>query len=580
MYDVGMEKIAVGKQMGGFTQARRGTRPLRVTTLLDRDASTPDSHRELWVEKKQEESEAPDAFACALAAEEGEEFGGKEEPKVDPVLSRIAKEGAGKLYDEQMKYPSVARLHKKAQLKHALIKKAAELRSQLLPQQRRVVRRMRKQPGLVVAHGTGQGKTLASIGAVVDLNPKSTKIYTPAPLRENYRKEIEKHVEGELPVKIESIQKLTRTGRAPQGDMLVIDEAHRIRNPQSKGYGVVSRAKADKRMLLTASPVYNQPEDIAPLVNLAAGKPRLPTGTQFRQRYIKQPSKGLLSAFNPWAQKEPVVIRKSELGGILRSWVDYEKGKEEGFPSLTERRINVRMSDRQSKLHDMAWGRLPIVTRMRLSRGLPPERKDLSSINQFQSQARQIASSESKFTKGRAEVAPKIRTAVSNFDRRDKRDPDHRAVVYANYLNTLQDYSRELKQKKVPHAVFTGKQSKREKDRMVRDYNDGQLKALLISGAGAEGLDLKGTRQVQVLEPHWNEERVRQVIGRARRYRSHDHLPLGKRNVTVERYASQPKRGFFGRKRKGIDDVLYDMSEQKEQLNRQVVELMRARSGK
>lgn len=543
-----MKKTAVGSQSGGFMQTRRGTRPLRVDTLLNRDGSAPDSHKELWIETPTEESEASDMFAEGLARTEGEEFGAEPEPKIDPILSRIAKE-AGR--------------HK------------AELRTHLLPQQRRVVRKMRRKPGLVVAHGTGQGKTLASIGAVVDLNPKNAKIYTPAPLRENYRKEIEKHVEGELPVKIESVQKLTRRGRAPTGDMVVIDEAHRLRNPTSKGYGVVARSKADKRMLLTASPVYNRPEDIAPLVNLAAGQRRLPMGTEFRQRYVKEPDKGLLSAINPWAQREPMIVRKEELGPVLRSWVDYEKDRTEGFPDLKEKRVNVRMSDRQSKLHDLAWGRLPLITRLRLTRGLPPERQDLASINQFQTQARQISSSERKYTRsGEYELSPKVQTAVGSLSKNVGKDPEHRAVVYANFLGTLQDYSKEMKRKRVPHALFTGKQTKREKDQIVRDYNDGKLKALLVSSAGAEGLDLKGTRQVQVLEPHWNEEKLRQVIGRARRYRSHDHLPIGKRNVMVERYASQPRRGFLGRKRKGIDDVLYDMAEQKEQLNRQVVELM------
>ena len=87
-----MEKTAVGKQTGGFMKTRSGTRPLRVDTLLDRPSSSPDSHQELWVETPTEESDAPDAFAEALAHTEGEEFGAEPEPKIDPILSRIAKE--------------------------------------------------------------------------------------------------------------------------------------------------------------------------------------------------------------------------------------------------------------------------------------------------------------------------------------------------------------------------------------------------------------------------------------------------------------------------------------------------------
>lgn len=88
-----MRKVAVGRQTGGFMQTRRGTRPLRVDTLLNRESSAPDSHKDLWVETPTEESSASDMFAEGLAHTEGEEFGAEPEPKIDPILSRIAKEG-------------------------------------------------------------------------------------------------------------------------------------------------------------------------------------------------------------------------------------------------------------------------------------------------------------------------------------------------------------------------------------------------------------------------------------------------------------------------------------------------------
>jgi superfamily II DNA/RNA helicase len=80
----------------------------------------------------------------------------------------------------------------------------------------------------------------------------------------------------------------------------------------------------------------------------------------------------------------------------------------------------------------------------------------------------------------------------------------------------------------------------------VRDYNEDKLKALLVSSAGGEGLDLKGTRLVQMLDPHWNNEKLRQVEGRAIRYKSHDHLPEEERNVTINNYlATRPRKGIL-----------------------------------
>lgn len=62
---------------------------------------------------------------------------------------------------------------------------------------------------------------------------------------------------------------------------------------------------------------------------------------------------------------------------------------------------------------------------------------------------------------------------------------------------------------------------------------------ILITGAGAEGISLKGVRQVHIMEPHWHEIRIQQVIGRAARLGSHSHLPESDRTVSVYRYAMQ-----------------------------------------
>lgn len=537
-----MEKVAVGRQTSKFMQTRSGIRPLRVDTLINKQSEVPDSFKELWIETPAEASSAPDSFEEGFAHLEGEEFGAEPERKIDPVLNRIAKE-------------------------------AAELKTKLLPYQKRVIRKLEGQPGLVVAHGTGTGKTLSSIGAIADLNPDKARVFVPAALQENYKKEIEKHVEGKLPVQVETIEKAVRSGRPPRGDLLVIDEAHRLRNPFGKSHELIAGSKASKRMLLTASPVYNKPEDVAALVNLAAGSRQLPIGGEFNREFIRKPSGGLFSIINPFARKEPTIVNRRKLGKVLNKWVDYQGGHKEGFPSLSEERVNVTMSKRQTDLHNAAWDKLPIYLRARMMRGLPPERRDISRLNSFQAQTRQLSSSEKKYTMGEYEPTPKIMKAVGRLEKNINKNPNHKALVYANYLGTLDDYSKELKQKEIPHALFRGDMSKKKRDEAVRQLNRGDIKALLVSGAGAEGLDLKGVRQVQVLEPHWNDERLRQVIGRARRYKSHEHLPSGERNVHVERYAARPRGKLFGTN-KGVEDTLYDLSDQKQRLNDQVMELL------
>jgi len=75
------------------------------------------------------------------------------------------------------------------------------------------------------------------------------------------------------------------------------------------------------------------------------------------------------------------------------------------------------------------------------------------------------------------------------------------------------------------------------------ENKDGKkVKVILISQAGSEGLDFKFIRQVHVLEPWYNMNRIEQIIGRAVRTCSHKDLPFIKRNVQIFLYGTQLTR--------------------------------------
>ena len=65
-----------------------------------------------------------------------------------------------------------------------------------------------------------------------------------------------------------------------------------------------------------------------------------------------------------------------------------------------------------------------------------------------------------------------------------------------------------------------------------------KVKVVLISKAGSEGIDLKFIRQVHILEPWYNMNRIEQIIGRAVRNLSHKDLPFEKRNVEIFMYGT------------------------------------------
>ena len=71
------------------------------------------------------------------------------------------------------------------------------------------------------------------------------------------------------------------------------------------------------------------------------------------------------------------------------------------------------------------------------------------------------------------------------------------------------------------------------------DNIDGhKVKVVLISKAGSEGIDFKYIRQVHILDPWYNLNRIEQIIGRGVRNFSHKDLPFEKRNVQIFLHAT------------------------------------------
>ena len=92
------------------------------------------------------------------------------------------------------------------------------------------------------------------------------------------------------------------------------------------------------------------------------------------------------------------------------------------------------------------------------------------------------------------------------------------------------------------------------------DNKDGKkVKVILISQAGSEGLDFKFIRQVHVLEPWYNMNRIEQIIGRAVRTCSHKDLPFLMRNVQIFLYGSIMSRD----REEAADMYVYRLAELK-----------------
>lgn len=70
--------------------------------------------------------------------------------------------------------------------------------------------------------------------------------------------------------------------------------------------------------------------------------------------------------------------------------------------------------------------------------------------------------------------------------------------------------------------------------KIANNNNYGEIiKVLMITSSGSEGINLRNTRYVHIMEPYWHPVRMEQVIGRARRICSHKALPKELQTVEV-----------------------------------------------
>jgi len=128
--------------------------------------------------------------------------------------------------------------------------------------------------------------------------------------------------------------------------------------------------------------------------------------------------------------------------------------------------------------------------------------------------------------------------------------------IKKNHLNVWEIDIPEVDEGKPTYALYTGTETSEEKEMLRHIYNGewnqipesissvlkskyhnnnmGEvIKVFMITSSGSEGINLRNTRYVHIMEPYWHPVRTEQVIGRARRICSHKDLPKALQTVEV-----------------------------------------------
>ena len=121
---------------------------------------------------------------------------------------------------------------------------------------------------------------------------------------------------------------------------------------------------------------------------------------------------------------------------------------------------------------------------------------------------------------------------------------------------------------------YHGNLSREERNRQKDLFNAAdnvlgeKYKVMLIGPAGQAGITFYNVTQIHILEPHWNETTIEQIIGRGIRFCSHKDLPIEDREVDIFRYKIlRPKKvnEHFSIKL-STDSMIQNLSQSKQNL--------------
>lgn len=365
--------------------------------------------------------------------------------------------------------------------------------------------------GVIVIHSVGTGKTITSISSAECL--LSSKIIehviviTPTSLQKNFISQAKMYglTEKEIDAKytfytIQSIVNAidSHTAINATNSLIIIDEAHNLRTLNGSRFEHILKftKKAKKIMLLTATPLINYKHDVINLVALIRNQPSIT---------IDELDK-LISNKNQKPFKE-------YLSDIFSFYTKDDDDNDPNFPLKKVSEVYLPMTSSY------------LTTYSNVEKGYISQIREFvgKNVHVFYNGVRRASNILDK-------KSPKVDWIVDKI----KSDPKAKFIIFSHFINMgMKPVMEWLDSHKKKYAFVTGELTIDKRQEAVDNYNSDQVQILFISKAGSEGLDLKNTTYIIIMEPSWNENSIEQIIGRGIRYKSHESLKKSKRCVHV-----------------------------------------------
>jgi superfamily II DNA or RNA helicase len=375
--------------------------------------------------------------------------------------------------------------------------------------------------------------------------------------------------------------------------LLVIDEVQNMVSESGTFYtnlkNVIDKSDSKtKIVLLSATPMFDKPVEIALTFNLLKPKKELPIGTEFNNMFLK-----------PYKRKNEILyefINQDKFQKIIKGYISYYRGAQpKAFPKDNFNVVRCNMENFQYKSYLTSLsadgmretGSFNNVDILELPMNFLIGPRFISNIS-FPNKG--IGPNGYASLKGNSLKSKNIKNYSKKFYKiyNNVKKSTGPIFIYSNFkdyggikslvkfleYNGFKNY-KTYGEGKLRFAIWSGDESNKIKNEIKAvfnnkyNHNGSKIKIILGTPAIKEGVSLLRVEQVHILEPYWNLSRMKQIIGRAIRFCSHKDLPGKRRFVDIFLYLAT----YSGIKT--ADEIIWSMAKRKDVLVQQFEKVMK-----
>jgi len=325
-------------------------------------------------------------------------------------------------------------------------------------------------------------------------------------------------------------------------DVIILDEAQRIKNWQTKTATSVKRLKSTYVFVLTGTPLENRIDEIYSIVQFLDPHifgPLFRFNRDFYQLDERGHAVGYKNLDKLHEKLQPIMLRrrKEEVEGQL--------------PGRTVNTYFVPMHKEQTLRYEEYEAKVARIAAIARSR--PLKKEEMERLQQYLACMRMLCDTPYILDQD-CRISPKLKE-LDNILQEIMEDGDHKIIIFSEWQRMLELVREQAEEMGLGYAWHTGQvpQPKR-RDEIRRFKNDPECRLFLSTDSGSLGLNLQVADVVINLDMPWNPAKLEQRIARA--WRKHQKRPVQVINLVSEHSIEHRMLSLLEQKRSLAEGVV------------------------